>query len=334
MAHKIEQFADGSAAFVSARTDAWHRLGTTLDTVFTAEEAMRVARLGGWNVRKSPLTTTVDGQTLTVPGAYATLRTHPETGKPDVLGCVGSQYTPVQNEELCGFLNALVDESGAHFETAGSLRKGREVFVTMWLPQTMTIAGTDELDLYIAALNSHDGSTPMRLLVTPVRIVCANTQTAALANTRSSWTLRHTSGASGRIEEARQALGLTWTYLEKFQAEAEKMIETQLTEGAFMDTVHRELWPLAENATDRQRANHARITGQLGALFADADTNADIRNTAWAGYQSVVEYLDHYAPVRGADGAETAVARAERVITQPNVAALKRTAFSAFAVTN
>ena len=28
MAHEIETFTDGTAAFASARTDAWHQLGT------------------------------------------------------------------------------------------------------------------------------------------------------------------------------------------------------------------------------------------------------------------------------------------------------------------
>ena len=28
MAHEIETFDDGTAAFVTARQDAWHRLGT------------------------------------------------------------------------------------------------------------------------------------------------------------------------------------------------------------------------------------------------------------------------------------------------------------------
>ena len=50
----------------------------------------------------------------------------------------------------------------------------------MRLPQHLSIGGTDRVDLNIAALNSHDGTSAFRLLVTPVRVVCANTQHAAL----------------------------------------------------------------------------------------------------------------------------------------------------------
>ena len=58
MAHNLDQIAEGIHSFVSARENAWHRLGTVLESTFTAEEAMTHAHLGGWNVRKLPLTAT------------------------------------------------------------------------------------------------------------------------------------------------------------------------------------------------------------------------------------------------------------------------------------
>jgi Domain of unknown function (DUF932) len=165
MAPEIETFDDGTAAFVTARQDAWHQLGTLTRDCLTAEQVMTTARLGGWNVRTFALTATEmtpDGVTsLPVTDHFATVRTHPYTGRPDVLGVVGAGYTVVQNEEHCELLNLLVDEAGAHFETAGSLRGGRETFVTMKLPHTLTLTGTqgsDDIELYLAAMSSHDGT--------------------------------------------------------------------------------------------------------------------------------------------------------------------------------
>src|SRR6476659_1594702 len=147
MAHQLETWANGSASFVSAREHAWHRLGTVLPEQFDAAQAMQYAKLGGWNVRKEPLTTTVitgDGvSTLSVPDQFASVRTNPVTGRPDVLGVVGRGYTPIQNEAHARILDLLVDESGAHFETAGSLRGGRQVFLTMRMPESMRIGGHD-----------------------------------------------------------------------------------------------------------------------------------------------------------------------------------------------
>src|SRR5919206_826472 len=158
MAHELETYADGSVGFVSAREHAWHRLGTVLPGTFDAAAAMSHAKLGGWQVRKEHLQAvamTSDGvSTLQVPGKYATVRTNPVTGAPEVLGVVGESYTPIQNEEHCDLLDTLVDESGAHFETAGSLRGGRQVFLSMKLPETRTVGGVDPISTYLAALNS------------------------------------------------------------------------------------------------------------------------------------------------------------------------------------
>jgi Domain of unknown function (DUF932) len=97
---------------------------------------------------------------------------HPTTGQREVLGTVGATYQVVQNEQACDLLNLITDETGARFETAGSLRGGREVFVTMKLPDTMRVAGVDDLDLYLAMCTSHDASRLGRVLVSPTRMVC------------------------------------------------------------------------------------------------------------------------------------------------------------------
>lgn len=314
MAHAIEQFSDGSAAFVSARQDAWHRLGTVTTDVMTAEEALSAARLGGWNVRKLILTArelSDSGVTShEVERYYATARTNPVTGATDILGVVGETYRPVQNEANCEILNTLVDESGAHFETAGSLYGGRQVFVTMKLPETMELAGHDKLDLYIAALNSHDGSTAFRLLITPVRIVCANTQAMAISAAKTSFSIRHTETAKGRIDEARRALGLTFKYLEEFETAATRMMGEELAMAEFRKVCD-ELWKPADRAKDSARTvgNFDRRSAALDQLFNQAGTQANIRGTRWAGLQAITEYIDHVAP------AKDAYARAVRTVS-------------------
>lgn len=332
MSHDLEILSRG-ASFVSAREHAWHRLGTVLASEFDAAQAMEHAALGGWNVRKEPLQAVVIGadgvDTIPVPGKFATVRTHPETGRPEALGVVGDQYQVIQNEEHCGLLDALVDESGAHFETAGSLRGGRSVFLTMKLPQTMQVGGIDAVDTYIAALNSHDGTSAFRLLVTPVRIVCANTQAAAIKRARSTFSIQHSSGARGRIDEARKALGLTFRYVEAFQAEAERMINETMAEAEFV-ALTRTLFPVTDNATARIKGNAAKRELDLVQLFTGSDTNAAIRGTRWAAYQAVTEWTDHYAPAP--KGSDAATVRAERVVAGGPVTELKNRAFDLLTV--
>jgi phage/plasmid-like protein (TIGR03299 family) len=200
MAHELDITA-GHVSFADSRTDAWHHLGQSVGHTMTAREALDAAHLAGWNVRKMPLqvppqpVVSEHGVTTAAPlpvkEHFATVRTNPITGEFDVLGVVGTKYEPVQNEDSCALLDALVDEGGAHYETAGALRGGRETFVAMRLPESMSFDGkdgsNDRTDFYLAALNSHDGSSKFRFLVTPVRIVCANTQTAAIGCAKASF---------------------------------------------------------------------------------------------------------------------------------------------------
>ena len=332
MPHEIETFDDGTAAFFTARTDAWHRLGTVTRECLTAEQVMTTARLGGWNVRTVPLQATEitpDGvTTLDIGDHFATVRTHPTTGRPDVLGVVGAGYHVVQNEQHCELLNLLVDEAGAHFETAGSLRNGRETFVTMKLPHTLTLNGSngrDDIDLYLAAMSSHDGTAAWRVIVTPIRIVCANTQRVALRAAKATYAIRHTRSAKGRIAQARQALGLVWRYAEEFEIAAQALANEVLVLDEFQAIVD-QLWPLAPgetlaNLSPRAAGIRQRRDQTLRSLFVDADTQQSIRGTRWAGLQAITEYLDHHAPAKDDQ------VRATRVLTSHALGERKQRAY-------
>lgn len=329
MAHELETLANGATAFASAREDAWHRLGQITEACMSADEIMTKAFLGGWKVRKIPLlgieVTDQGVQRIECPDRWMTVRTNIVSKETEYLGVVGEDYTTVQNEQVAEVLDRLVDESGgAHFETAGSLRGGKSVFVTMKLPQTMRIAGCDDMDLYLAATTSHDGTQALRVDATPIRIVCANTQRAALARSKGHYVFRHTSNVHSQIAQAREAMGLMWKYLAEFQAAAERMLNESLSMGQF-ETVTAELWPLAKDAAPQTVKNHKKRAATLRYLIRDADTQAAIRGTRWAGYQAITEYLDHYAPARDA------TVRAQRAVSAP-VVDLKHKAFELLAV--
>ena len=124
MAHELETI-NGRTAFATARKPAWHQLGTVTTGCMTAAEVITTALLADWNVRKIFVAGhTPDGATIPAPDKAMTVRTNPVTGTTDYLGVVGRDYVPVQNEACAELLDLLVDASGAHYETAGSLRGG------------------------------------------------------------------------------------------------------------------------------------------------------------------------------------------------------------------
>ena len=87
---------------------------------------------------------------LAVPDQDATVRTNPITGEFERAWRRGSKYEPVQNEESCALLDALV-EGGAYYETRRSARWTRDlcddaavgaddVRRRRWLPRTARIS--------------------------------------------------------------------------------------------------------------------------------------------------------------------------------------------------
>lgn len=304
MAHNLDS-ANGQHAFVSARVDAWHRLGTVLPDAFDAHSALKYGGLADWNLRKQPTwTTDLDGTVHQMPGRYAIMRDNPfEDGRVDVLGNVGEKYTIVHNEELVGFLDTLVDESGAHFETAGAIDGGKRVFVTMKLPGHIKVGGVDRIDNYIAAMTSHDGSTATQIMVTPVRIVCQNTLNLAMNNHSTSFKVRHTSGITKvLLQQARESLEFTFDYLDEFQAEAERLINTTLTTDRFEEIITKEFGAARDAKMIAVTKAEERIQQMMG-LFADSYTHEGLRETAWAGLNALTEWHDHFVPVRPGAGA-------------------------------
>lgn len=340
MSDNIEVSGD-LAAFVSSRELPWHHLGTTVDGDLDVTSALEIAHLTGWDVRKTPLFTTVplaydDNGVMTeftnveIEGKFAIVRNNPFIpGQIDALGVGGKVYHPVQNEEHGEFLNALVD-GGAKIETAGSLKGGREVFITMKAPEHMLIGGKDRVDLYVSALNTHDGSKAFRVITTPVRIVCSNTQAAALGNYERMFSKRHTAGNGGAVQRAREVLDMTFSYTEAFSAEAEKMVQQTLTNNQFFSIIEG-LYPVNELESELVVARQKERQDDLMTLFKESPTIADIRGTNWAGYQAITEYLDHFVTIPGKEGKAEAAARAEKVFAG-EYDARKVAAFKAFAI--
>lgn len=325
MGHELD-ITNGVASVASARLDMWHRLGTVLPDLMTAEQALDAAHLARWNVRKKDLWIAGDpvltadgvseGRAIKVDGKFATVRTNPINGQENVLGVVGDQYTVIQNEEHAELLNTLVQESGAHFETAGALFGGRQTFISMKLPRKIELTGLhgnrDVTELYLIARNSHDGTSAFQLLISPVRPVCMNTIRAAISQMVSSFSIRHTTNAKANIEIARQALGMTTRYVDTLEVKMQAMIQREVTKVEATDTL-RKVFKFEDvpGVSDRTRRSQNERIGDVIKLWTSSPTITGFHESAFGLYQSVVEWTDHFAPVSGKGN--PAVLRAERI---------------------
>lgn len=301
MPDAVETYGDQAAFMAADGEPAWHSLGTVVSKAVKAEDALKLAHLNGWDVHKVPLygargdKSGMAARTILMPDLYGTVRTNPFTGELEGLGVVGKLWTPFQNEDLTASLDAIVDESGAHFHTAGSLEGGRKVFVSMKMPESIMVGGEDAVDLYLIASTGHDGSMSNKFMVSPVRPVCKNTLDMAVRQAYQNWSFRHTSGMEGKVQEAREELALTWKYAEAFEKQANAMLADPFSESE-MDALLKELLPDpksdAQGWVDRTEGQRTAIK----SLFNNSDTCEFGRGTKWAAYNAITEYADWHRP--------------------------------------
>lgn len=332
MGHQLD-ITEGQVSYADSRNDAWHQLGQQVGHLMSVDEALDAAHMRGWNVRKVPLVAEVEGQSLEVPDRYTIVRTNPINKATEALGVIGRNWTPFQNEETAALINDIVDDSSARIETIGALRGGRQTFVTMKMPEHIDITSPvtgekDTTEVYLSVLNNHDGQGALRALVTPVRIVCANTWAMAESTARSSISLRHTGTPSSRLADVRDALGMTFAYMEEFEREVQLLAKREMENVEVYDVI-KNLWFVDEATTDRQKSGREDTAYAVMDNYLTSATVDPVRGTAYGAYNAITEYIDHMAAVKGGGKADDAEKRALRTLTNLDVAALKGRAFKA-----
>lgn len=158
-----------------------------------------------------------------------------------------------------------------------------------------------------------------------MRIVCANTQTAAIGRAHTSFGISHTGGARAALQEARRALKLSWRYVEAFEVEAAQLY-AQAMDTDQMRQFAAQLVDVEGADTATTVRNRRHRASAIVKLWSSSPTVAPIASTRWAAYNAVTEYVDHYSKVRSAGDDQSA--RALRAVTIGSSAqAMKADAF-------
>ena len=161
------------------REKPWHGLGTEVKEAPTSADALIYAGLD-WEVVQKDVYTR-DGTRIS--GYKVNTRSTDSA----TLGIVSDRYKVVQNEDAFQFTDDLLG-AGVTYETAGALQGGRKVWMLARMPHRYIIAG-DEIAPYLVVMNSHDGSSGIKVAMTPIRVVCQNTLNLALNSAKRIWTI-------------------------------------------------------------------------------------------------------------------------------------------------
>lgn len=303
MAHDLES-QNGVASFASFREPAWHGLGTVFTEEKTTSEMLVAANLNGWNVRLEDLEIPT---TLTSDKNYQyVVRTNPtDKAQTDVLGIVGERYVPLQNEDLFAFGDNILD-GGGRWETAGSIRGGRVVFGSLALERETVLdpnGVADVVKTYLLINTSHDGSISIQASITPVRVVCANTLNLALGSikkkdgVKQTFKIRHTQSAEGRIQVARETLGLANAYMDKFDIMAKLMIEKEITAQEFNQIILA-AYPKPDKDVKGAITKWENKVNLINDIYT-GEYNKTIAGNAWGALNALTERLDWHRNSRG-----------------------------------
>jgi phage/plasmid-like protein (TIGR03299 family) len=300
MAHALETH-NGEVAFALRGEPAWHGLANVLfdkDEHINTSTMLDSAKLSNWDIQLEEVAIPVDYRSDK--SNYFVTRTNPFDNGKDILAIVGSKYQVVQNEQLFEFGDNLL-HGGASWESAGSIKGGRVVFGSLVVPREFTLdeqGANDKTTTYLLVHTSHDGSVAVQASITPVRVVCQNTLNLALGSVKQSFKLRHTQSIDGKIQVAREALNLTFNYMDKFEQEAQSLFNTKVDDKKFFDIITA-IYPKPDkDATKAQLTKWDNKIVLLNSLYHESPTNENIKGTAWGVLNALTERLDYFKQER------------------------------------
>lgn len=164
------------------REAAWHGLATVLQNAPTIEEGIKQAGLE-WDVIQCPIEAVMPDGRVPATGWIANLRSTDKS----VLGIVSDKYKPIQNKDAFQFFDKFLDDKSCTLECAGSLKNGRFVWVLAKIANgEAEVSPGDRIFSYLKLSTAHDGSHAGTIAFTPVRVVCWNTLSSALAQADKS----------------------------------------------------------------------------------------------------------------------------------------------------
>lgn len=313
----------GKVALVTAGKLPWHGLGVNVKSAMTWSQAAELGRLN-WEVNKRPLQYTGPKGSFDVKGNFALVRS--DTGR---VFDVVKDYKPIQNHEAFSFLDDVLQQHGAHYEVAGSIFGGEQIFLVVKMPnQSFMVDGKDQQDAYVVFTNPHVCGKSAKCFATSVRPECANTLRVAMAGMSRGISIRHTGNLKQKIQDAQRALGLAVTGFDAYRNACEQMVSTDIKITPFANSVLDEvldisaadllLGPDALAATiskdDKEhQANVALFTKQIERRNEimddildcyDSDHNAK-RGTVWGAFNAITDHVDHNRVGKQARDAET-----------------------------
>ena len=222
------------------------------------------------------------------------------------LGVVGRTYHPMQNRDLLGIADRLVNKEQIAWDRIGMVGEGEKLYASFTLPDSYRIDGWDDLDQYIYLTNTHDGSGGVKCIPANIRFGCTNQFAFHMSQLKQAGinprdlTIRHSSKMSERIGQFEKAIGLVDILNNNFANQASELMTIEMTE-ADKATFYIDALDLTTKEKLVDADNEWGLTtrglntfNHLKALEKSATNNSsNMADSAWASFNVITEYIDH-----------------------------------------
>jgi phage/plasmid-like protein (TIGR03299 family) len=270
----------------------WGVLGTRTNAATDPFMAAQVGKLD-YTVGLQPLYL-ADGRMVNMRQAVTRLDTSA------ILGTVGPRYTPIQNADGFGILTDVCNKYGFSIETVGTFDGGARAWMLIKMAESMEVTHGDTVRGYFLLTLAHDGSGAFIAKLTPIRVVCKNTLSAAIATGDNLVSIRHTASAPQRIIEAQRLVESMVHAMHTTQTTFAAMAAKRMSRAdilSFIESViptPKDEKPSTQLTNKRSAILDLTLNG-LGADLAGANRR-DGSTSIWGVYNAFTEYIDHVRP--------------------------------------
>lgn len=271
----------------STRVKPWHNLGAVVDEAPDSETALRIAGLN-WRVEQKDVYTE---EGLFITGYKLNYRSTDF----QQLGIVTDRYKVVQNEDAFRFTDDMLGK-GVRYETAGALQNGRRTWILAKLPEKYIIAG-DEITPYFLVFNSHDGTSSIKVCMTPIRVCCSNTLNLALSSAKRMWQTKHTENIMNRMDDERETLFFAHDYMSKLGKTIDELNRIKLTDKKVIEYME-EFFPVTKDMSDKQQKNNMRLLTDFKQRYFEAPDLQHVGKNGYRFINAVSDFATHSEPIR------------------------------------
>ena len=295
MSHELSVTETGMVEAMYTNKPAWMGMGQIFDpngtTAPDSETTMRLSGLDRWTVSKSPIQV-VGGSVID--GQYAITRS--DNGR--ALGIVGETYVPFQNPEAFAFLDSLVMDGIMRYESAFALRGGQIISVLARLPGVDHYAEGDAGLRYVFLSAGHDGNTPIDMLPTSVRVVCANTRRMALQQGKKMiYSIKHTGKMGERLTTARKYISQFDAAFTLYTKQAGLLATRQASPSQVVDYLESLFPSKGEDGKEKEGRGKTIRDNKVGEIKRFALNPANILRSVegswWGLFNAVTMAIDH-----------------------------------------